>query len=668
MDEQPLCQSPIVGYKHILATYTWPLVLFSIVIVFPFLTPYQATTLIHSNSRSFHHNNNPFYFVHLSDVHVSKDKPKLVQKYNQAINWTKSTSAKHVIITGDLVDNWQRHHLYKRASQNINDHQAYFDSTFNFSKTIDLLVDISGNHDEFDVYSFDSPNHRILNYSTFYHKMEIVSYENFTILPYELTDEITILLINPVTYPYTLGLIDNWIQVPVEFMDRLEKHLNELQKTNKTIILAAHHPLSTWISVRSSHGHDYQYMLNNYNISAVFAGHLHLPRYFAVHHKENIEFISSDLYSHNVMGLVTYDNGNFVYNEFKLGDELKAVVTNPQPWTQLSRYSTFNSKDIPIRLLVWSNNTFENITVSGDAEGIMIPVRTIEENVTLYELNASFEYGYHNLKFSGFYKGELKFFNGNILPGYIEPRGNFDNLFIWIPNVYYPVFIILFIILFPFNIESFFPSFQKIMNDVFEWLHNEEKSIKSILSDMFLGFFITRWKIQKVSPVIRWTLFVLLFSIYFVPVYIQVIEGHYGFVSFYGYTNGGHTTKTAWGPFFRLMHVFFVIWPSTNLVAFLSMYITKNDWTKAYIADIFFICFSAVGCFGFTLLKMSESTYLYFSITSPLLILEFFITIPLAILERRLRKARQFRYSNLNENTENDIKTDETLTQNSAML
>ena len=258
-----------------------------------------------------------------------------------------------------------------------------------------------------------------------------------------------------VVYPYTQALIDTKIFISTEILDRLEEILEEYNNKGKKLILITHHPVHSIISEKSSKGRKYEDIIGYYNISAVLCGHLHPSEYWVLHFNKNIQIIGSDLYKK--IQIFSVDNGNIVYTQFTLKDNITAVVTNPQPIKLLSRQSLFYSENVPIRMLVWSNNTNEDIFISGDVEGKLQPVRIIKENLTLYEYNATLPKGKHTIHFSGFYNGDLEFFNGDVLESYTESIGNFYRFFIHIPDIYYGVIIIFVIILFPINIESYFP-------------------------------------------------------------------------------------------------------------------------------------------------------------------------------------------------------------------
>ena len=660
MEEKVPNKGKIIWYKHILVSYFWIFIFVLIGIIIYFNnTIYQETGPIRSQAREFNYSEDPFYFVHLTDVHISNYFNYSTEYYEKAIEWSKKALAKHIITTGDLVDNWDRNKLFKMSHQNKKDHVLYNISTTKFAEYVDILVDIPGNHDEFGLYSFDSENHDLQHYSHFYSQIENLQYENFTVMPFNLTDDIVLICISMAIYPYSLGLIDTDIYLNTALLDRIEETLEEYQNKGKELIVITHHPVHSTISEKSSKGRTYKDIIGHYNISAVFCGHLHPENFWILHFNQNIQFIGSDLKKHQHIQIGSIDNGNIVYNLFSTSDKLKAIVTNPQPINQISRHSTFSYEKVPIRMLVWSNNTIEEIFVHGDVEGKLQPVRTIKENLTLYEYNASIPKGKHQITFSGYYNGKLEFFNGDELDSYSESVGDFDREFIYIPDIYYGALIIFIIILFPFNIESCFPTIQKIVDEYLEWLSNANNSLRSFILSMFFGFFITRWKIQKVTLPLRWILFIVAFSIYFVPVCIQDIEGHIGFVSFYGYTNGGHTTPSLWGPLFRLMHAFAIVWPFICLTSFLSMCINKSDWTIVYVLDILFVAFCFIFFIVFTLLLLTQTTYVYYALTSPLLILEFIVIVLIILIDWFYRRRKQFNYSKINAEQNSSNEKDE---------
>ena len=642
----------IVWYKHVMVSFFYVAIFLVCLGMTALSSPYQYTVPIKSAQREFNNSDDPYFFIHLSDVHVSEYHNKNVENYKKAIQWIYNAQADDVVVSGDLVDNWERKWFLKSSKQNQEDHKLYVQITKDFAKHLKNLVDISGNHDEFGLISYDSPQHEFLDYSSFYHKRKNITYEDFTVTTHDLNDNFVLLLINCAVYPTSRALVDLFVDSSTELLDRIEDAFEELQKKNKQIIVVTHFPAGWWMPRRSSNGKTFEEMFQQYD-AVLLTGHVHPTNYNFVHIADNVEIVASDLKIHDHLGMVTFDNGNFIFHQFDLKDELKAVVTNPPSYKHLARQTIFNLKTMPIRLLVWSNKE-EEIFVDIDdlnKKQKMIPVRKIKENITLYELNCTLEEeGYHTLNFSGFYSDTLEFYNGETLPSFKEETGSRYNLFFSIPKAYNVFIFILLITIFPFNIESFFPTIQKKADELLNTMYTEEMPWKMFFFYLFCGPLITRWKIQKVHKSLCWTLLVIALSPYFVPVFVQNLDGHIGIVTIYGYSNSGISRLSIYGPFFRIIHMASVLWPLIILTGFLSCCLHKREWTKAYIIDIACV-FIGIGESLFVVVyRIPESTDYLLALSSPLFTYEYLLMIPLILVEWNNRK----KLDNINRLTSKD--------------
>ena len=631
----------VYGFKHLLVSYFWIFSILISILVMVFLKPWHNTEIIHSLNNPFDTEEIPQVFGFVTDVHISVYRPEHTKLLEKVFNFYQSGQIQKILVGGDLVDNWMRSPVQKRAAQNPSDHAIYSNITTKLTNHGNLLIDIAGNHDEFDVYSFNSSNNMFRTFSSFYKNFENLTYDEFLVLSYDLDNKTIVLCVNPFYYPAGMPLLDLFLYPSVEILDKIESKIQEAINTSKNVILMNHWPAYSWYNVRSSLGHTFREMHQIYPFSMTLAGHTHPKHAYTHHHNTTLEIVASDLKQHKHMGVISIDNNMPIYHEFKPDDELKALVTYPIPYVQLNRRCSFNSTEVPIRVIVYSNQTDEKIIVSGDFKGI-IPFKTqISENISLYELNVNFTKGHHTIHFSGYFNEDLTFYVGDELPSYKEELGNQYNFFKAIPNNYFFAIVVLGIITFPIPFENFIPFLKNFKENCVSWLYTSDMTVWQFFLCLPFGFLISRWTLQNQRIWIRIALFATISFPYFIPVFIQVIEGHYGIVTIFGYQNGGHNTPHIWGPLFRIIHTLFVIAPLVNFANMLALYKTKKDWICSFIVDFCTLFGSFILAIFLCWWKISESTTLVLALTSPLLILAFLLYIILLLFEMAITRAKQ---------------------------
>ena len=628
----------VIGWKHLVSTYAWFIA--TVIYAFYFMSnePHQTTDPVKSANVKFNESEDPFYFVHLSDIHVSSYKPHSREQYLNALRFANESKTEVLISTGDLADDWNRHGTVRESTQKIDDQQQYNAMSKRIDPRIKTFIDQVGNHDEFDVYSYYSKNHHFPKYSQFYQKIENLTYEDFCVMRYDITDKVTALIVNGFVYPASRALLDLFIKPSVAILDKVEDNLINMTKEGKEIIVLNHFPTHWWYNVKSSRGNTFREMHKIYEITLSLSGHTHPKAFQPTHHGENLEIIAADITTHDKVGIVSIHNENTVYTEFMDYDTPSAVITSPVPLDQLTKRCTFNQKEVPIRLLVFSDDPVK-ITVSGDASGELQLIREVREGVLLYGMNATFEEGEHEINFTGFYNGGVRFFVGEILPGHYEFLGNLYNYFFLAYPIFKIVFVVLMIAFFPIEIEKCSSWLSNVRKDALDWLFESHFTMHSTIFAMAFGPFIMRWRIQKLEKWIRIVLFILPFLTFVLPVYIQPIEGHYGIATIYGYTNGGHTTPSVWGPILAVAQLLFVSLPQCFIFSMLS---TRKYFSLAFLVDVLYLILSLIVCAVFSYIKVTESTKFYLAMSGPALILTPLIMLVVDIMYRKFGKAPQW--------------------------
>ena len=105
----------------------------------------------------------PIVFNHLTDMHLSHLYTSKTKKSISVLKEMAKYNADFNLITGDLVDNYEKKDFPKLGIQVKEDYIFYKKIMFNLfgNKTI---IDLAGNHDEFAVDGLLSKNHFFLDY------------------------------------------------------------------------------------------------------------------------------------------------------------------------------------------------------------------------------------------------------------------------------------------------------------------------------------------------------------------------------------------------------------------------------------------------------------------------------------------------------------------------
>lgn len=612
------------GCRHLFSSYLWysSILILAVSLVLTF--PSHYTDPCPSAERSFNSSVDPTFFVHITDSHIAHNRPKSNKRYLDALKFIKYTKTKTLINTGDLVDNWIDHkHIPHESGQNVEDHILYKKLANDTGPYITLHVDQSGNHDLFDVYSYGSDNMHFLKYSRYYSKFENLSYSDYLVSTVQAEDCIFV-IINPQLFPPSRALLDLFVYPSRYNLDTIEDTIIEACETNLSVIVLNHFPIDQWYDIRSSRGRSFHEMISYYNVSLALDGHTHPGHFHPNHHGTNLEIIGSDTKQHNNLAIVTIDNKNIGYTAFKCNSTPKAVVTYPIPTELVTRHTMFNQPNIDIRLLVFTESEVE-IFCDGNK---MEFDRYIRPGIALYHLKASFPPGENTIEFTGFYENNLTFFVGNILPSHYEFLGNLYNLLFSSVPVVYVLMIIFTLIVFPFPVEFKFKAVKDFADRRLKWLFNNQTTcIESLLNIIPFGPLIVRWRFLRLPIVLRTVIFTLMYFPFVCPICIQTLDGHYGFVSIYGYYNGGHNTPHIYGSIFLLIHMWFDIAPMTFLLSMLAL---EAHWTWWFVLDIIYALFGFAFCLAFTIYKLSETTRFIFWAFNPIFVLcpiGFFVTI-----------------------------------------
>lgn len=420
----------------------------------------HKTTYISNPFRSFTQNNRNIssnlttYFIHATDVHVNAVRDKEARNLKNLLEFSQRYKTNILIISGDLVDNWgTTNQIFKVHQQYQPDHKLYSKLITEYSEIIPNIIDMPGNHDEFAVLNFNLPSHCFLNYSYFCsHSQNQFNRERFQLFS-EKIDNTFFIFFNPYNYPVN-KLIYNFLSIPTpKLLDRLEEMLNNNAK-EENIVLVTHFPVYNFAKQKNSQGRTFAEIIENSKISLVISGHVHPKQPIFLHHNGILEVIGSDIKTHNSFGLVTIDGNQIVYNSLNFSANRSIFITNPVPYNELSSKSSFNDKNIDVRVLIFG----EKDKVFLYSNGINYEMEFVVElkpNVNIYHYNASFENGVNEIAIN--YQNShqnLCFYVNDYSPVYKEKILGIEKFYKKVSIIFYLIYLLCFIILFPVNYEK----------------------------------------------------------------------------------------------------------------------------------------------------------------------------------------------------------------------
>jgi hypothetical protein len=310
-----------------------------------------------------------FWFVQVSDIHINQygfgsGTEHLEYFLRETLPLIKPL---FVVATGDLTDAKQNPGLgSQQHQQEWETYRSLLQRAGVYEKP-NFWFDIRGNHDCFDVSSWDDDRNMFAHYS----KMKLPSYSHVFDLPF---GKFGIIAVD--------GCPDYGPSRPFNFfgalttkkMDELERNL-ELMKAAKVrhTFLFAHYPLVTMQFQRSSKNTSFAEL--GRDISAYFSGHLHrlfagLGRcIYAVQPAGFLELEVVDIKDHRMFRIVAVDHDVISFVDAVIDERPIILITNPVDARFLIKYHedvTMAARSSHIRVLIFSSDELGDATVSID--------------------------------------------------------------------------------------------------------------------------------------------------------------------------------------------------------------------------------------------------------------------------------------------------------------
>ncbi|OHT15018.1 hypothetical protein TRFO_14508 [Tritrichomonas foetus] len=647
---------------YFLAQYLWVGMLgLCLISTIEFKTPSQ-TGDISSNPYhpDFDATKEPVWFLHYTDVHLSTTKNNyatILRRFNTSLSLFQPDQ---IFITGDICDSFGGNKFPRYPNQMEEDWDLYkrLLSELNISNPIH----IAGNHDIFNLYSFESERH--------YANGFIYNESNYLINRVNFNDDLDFITINPFTFPTPSVYLIWWISPSSGMRGEINQ---ELSKSNTPLSISTSHiPAKLWFPSFSTD------LRASENVRLYLSGHLHPPEPIFFHHgPKTVEIVGTPLFNSNQVGLIAVDNGQFSHHQMKFGkkttsdkdknsnkdnlvdgtfdkDSSKfAILTQPIPDYQRSSLERFDEIN-PIRAISFTPGM--NLSFRID-EG---PVRRLEcsplkkrPQFEFCTAPATHSLGTHTFTKLGDWTGSFNFTVGNTIPSF-EEACYFDEPSSSYLACFFTYLVFAVIITLPFNLVHFSDRFDA-------WLESEtidantkgantnnlnstnNNNVNTIVSNLnssnnsdsndylnesrcngcgnsnlywilavFAGFFVVKMRISRLPFWLRLIAFVSVVWCFVLPYCFFDIEGHTGMFWLWGYIVGGKAIFLQTPARFGTYYLIFVIAPFFIILSSMQKLISNRlRFMPIMIVDIAIYLSSFYFCYLFAYELSKDFGYFY---------------------------------------------------------
>lgn len=382
------------GFPFFLSQYLWIAIFFIFLLIGVLVSPYQKIKPIKSKSSLNTKNIPPVLIMHLTDIHLNSYQHIRAQTFERALLYATKNNISKLINSGDLVDNKKKELSYGVQSKTDYPHYSSVLNKFMNKNKLgkedtnpeffsqDSVIDIPGNHDEYGVPSYNSEVHRVLDFSSYFQYLskseknsERINLSTFWASRIDITDNIELISLNPFRHPTPHAKLGFWNHPTTSILDDIEKVLSNSKKTKsskekegRSLFVQCHFPIRLMITNHKTSQTKLTLteLLEKFSVDLFLSGHLH-PKKASLLHTDNglLEVVGSDLKGHLGVGIISVDKGNQIFYHSENFNEIDSknlngmpnvIVLSPVPIEQLSSSSVFNSRDIEIRVIVFTNS------------------------------------------------------------------------------------------------------------------------------------------------------------------------------------------------------------------------------------------------------------------------------------------------------------------------
>ena len=616
--------------KFFISEFAFILIMAFSILLVAVIPEYHSKKVFTSKKNSnFGFTEDPIILIHMTDIHMSITDMHRTDGSSILLVSLCEYKPDLFLLTGDYVDNFKKGQ--KTGIQNLDDWKMYGSSIINVLKKKNFkVVDISGNHDQWAVDTFDSKENTFLDNSFIYNRANVKSEEDFFCRKYKLTvgnTDLTFLLINDYRYPVYRPPYGAETHTTNKQLDLLENFMNAIDESE--IFVLSHYPVDRAILYKSDKGNSFDDIISNEKVYAIFTGHQHPASVKIVHHSEKggIEYCTPAAFASKKAGLITLDNGNLVYHEVHIPyyeNKPLFFMTYPIPNEQLTSHHIFNLNNFDIRVISYYPDNTIKLKIEGDINGELTYDHTLNNGAFLYKYNVN------NLK-NGEYKIHIydevgigcdintEFIIGEKYKGKKEKYIGKINFFLALKFLLIPFFIFLLIISF-----QFFPHLNfNIVKNIEGSIENNESNINInkvlIYIDLIvLSPFFLRLRIQSTNQtklVLRIAIFIaFIYPLIFPVHFMQSIKGKIGYTFLVFVYLDNKVKYEHWAVQMTFIYYFATLFPFILIISGKKFYNKKNIIILIINTILFYALFMVSMSVNFTTINQSISfPFLFFS-------------------------------------------------------
>ena len=338
---------------YYISQYFW-LLYFIIPIIITFIFPMKtAKVTILSSANQFDTSKDPIIFAHLSDTHISYINKKSVDSFQNAISLIKSYSPEFIVLTGDIVDNYDST-SFPRYGDQIEENWKIYQREISIISDIPI-IETGGNHDMFGIKDVLSKKNFIIDYSRAFNRSNTLNEDDFSVHSFVVGKSKTnVIVVNPCEFPSPHPPLLFFMTYSTKILDMLSSCIRK--NPSKSIVIS-HYPIGTMHSKRSSAGFKFADIIGSKeSVLAYLTGHTHPKSPDILHHgKGGIEIIGPASFQRSKFGLVSIDNDAISWSEIDINNPPNGIISYPIPKEQISPNTIFDDfEKSEIRVVVFS--------------------------------------------------------------------------------------------------------------------------------------------------------------------------------------------------------------------------------------------------------------------------------------------------------------------------
>ncbi|OHT11926.1 hypothetical protein TRFO_18391 [Tritrichomonas foetus] len=354
----------------------------------------QKTPTFYSNSQNIkkNHSSSPVWFLHVSDFHLSADRPDSYHKIKRILNYSINKFRPHkIIITGDLTDNRGKFKMHPYRGR-VDADWALFDrllTELNLKK--EEILAVFGNH---DVYSLEKEPH----------DFNQISSEIF--FDQESNISVKFIKINPYRFPSPPIAFLRKVFPTKSFLKSLKETVNSANDCDFSFLIC-HNPKLRFMPINSLE----KATFGSQNLKFLLTGHWHPKSHSFLHMGNTLEVVSPALFKKEKIGLITVYKGNCVYHPIDFENEeeshifSQARISNiknhqkssfllsPCPIEQITSFDSFFDKNEEVKEIraISFQETMPNLSIKGDINGKLECQKTKKQNLLYYLCSFKYE-------------------------------------------------------------------------------------------------------------------------------------------------------------------------------------------------------------------------------------------------------------------------------------